>query len=171
MEKSLRLRISFRRATFVQQEYARRNPHGFQGYGEFCWGLTACEGPGPQELTVDGVKRVFFDYVARGVPFGPDDGTLAPWAVVASLPFAPDVVLPTIERLDRQDLRGNHPYGFCSTFNLTFPSGAGDRRGWVSPYHFGLNQGPMVLMIENYRTGMIWELMRQNPYLQAGLRK
>src|SRR5712692_9266832 len=50
-------------STFAQQEYARRNPNGFKGYSDVCWGLTACEGPGPKELTIDGIKRVFFDYV------------------------------------------------------------------------------------------------------------
>ncbi|MHB9009904.1 MAG: glucoamylase family protein, partial [Limisphaerales bacterium] len=84
-----------RRATLVQQQYAIRNPRGFAHYDEYCWGITASDGPGPRTLLVDGVERVFHDYLARGVPFGPDDGTLAPWAVVASLPFAPEIVLPT----------------------------------------------------------------------------
>jgi hypothetical protein len=87
-----------RRATFAHQRYAMRNPRKFEGYGEFCWGITACEGPGPATMTIRGVKRRFFDYVARAIPYGPDDGTLAPWAVVASLPFAPEIVLPTIRR-------------------------------------------------------------------------
>jgi hypothetical protein len=56
-------------------------------------------------VLVDGIERTFYDYIARGVPFGPDDGTLAPWAVVASLPFAPEIVLPTIRSYDRMRLK------------------------------------------------------------------
>ena len=67
-----------RQATFVQQEYAIGNPLGFEGYGEHCWGFTACDGPGWTTRRVNGVERQFFDYVARGAPFGPDDGTVAP---------------------------------------------------------------------------------------------
>ena len=85
-----------RRATYVQQQYAIENPRKFAGYGEHCWGITASEGPGPDTLKLEGVERSFFDYIGRGVPYGPDDGTLAPWAVVASLPFAPEIVLPAI---------------------------------------------------------------------------
>src|SRR5262245_35961390 len=83
-----------RQATFVQQAYAVHNPLQFAGYGEHCWGFTACDGPGWVTRTVDGVKRQFFDYIARGAPLGPDDGTVAPWVVVASLPFAPEIVIP-----------------------------------------------------------------------------
>ena len=60
-----------RQATFVQQEYAIRNPGNFVGYGEHCWGFTACDGPGWGTRVVDGVEREFFDYIARGAPFGP----------------------------------------------------------------------------------------------------
>ncbi len=69
-----------RRATYLQQEYAVRNPLGFKGYGKSAWGLTASDGPGPESRRIDGVERSFFGYRARGVPDGPDDGTLAPWA-------------------------------------------------------------------------------------------
>ena len=93
-----------RRATYVQRQYAIHNPLGFEGYAKDCWGITASDGPGPTTIKVKGVERQFFDYVARGAPFGPDDGTLAPWAVVASLPFAPELVLPAIEYFN-QDSR------------------------------------------------------------------
>ena len=86
-----------RRATYVQQHYAMENPFKFAGYGSQCWGLTASEGPGPSTIKIGGIERTFFDYVGRGVPYGPDDGTIAPWAVVASLPFAPEIVLPTLK--------------------------------------------------------------------------
>jgi len=160
-----------RRATYAQQEYTRQNPNGFKGYGEVCWGLTACEGPGPKELIIDGVRRVFFDYVARGVPDGPDDGTLAPWAVVASLPFAPEIVLPTLEHFNEIEIGVEHPYGLEATFNPTFPDEKGRDCGWVSPWHYGINEGPIVLMIENHRTDFLWRLMRACPYLVEGLRR
>ena len=76
-----------RRATYIQQQYAIENPRKFAGYGEHCWGVTASEGPSPDTLKLQGVERSFFDYLGRGVPYGPDDGTLAPWAVVASCPL------------------------------------------------------------------------------------
>ena len=53
----------------------------FVGYGKHCWGFTACDGPGWAKRVVNGVEREFFDYIARGAPFGPDDGTVAPWVV------------------------------------------------------------------------------------------
>jgi hypothetical protein len=159
-----------RRATFVQQQYAIRNPMEFVGYGETCWGITASDGPGWYKLKVHGVERTFYDYIARGVPYGPDDGTLAPWAVVASLPFAPEIVLPTIKHLAALDLGMLAPYGFKATFNRTFPVD-GSERGWVSPYHIGVDQGPVALMIENYRSGSLWELMRHCPVIVKGLRR
>lgn len=159
-----------RRATYVHQEYAIRNPMQFEGYGPLCWGLTASDGPGWMERTVKGVKRNFFDYVARGAPDGPDDGTLAPWAVVASLPFAPEIVLPTIKNFEHLELGMHDPYGFKATFNQTFAVEEG-AHGWVSPWHFGINQGPIILMIENYRTGLLWQLMQHCPYIVNGLRR
>jgi hypothetical protein len=159
-----------RRATYAQQEYARRNPNGWEGFNEVCWGLTACEGPGPAELTIDGAKRVFFDYVARGVPDGPDDGTVAPWSVVASLPFAPEIVLPALEHFQATEV-GKHPYGLEATFNTTFSDEKCRECGWLSPWHFGINQGPIVLMIENHRSELLWRLMRSCPYIVDGLRR
>ena len=160
-----------RRATYVQQEYAMRNPLGFAGYGEYCWGLTASEGPGPATRLVDGVERVFLDYVARGVPQGPDDGTVAPWAVVASLPFAPEIVIPTLQHFNQIDVGVAHPYGLEATFNPTFPTEHGKRHGWLSPWHYGINEGPIIMMIENHRTSFLWDLMKKCPYIVSGLRK
>jgi hypothetical protein len=157
-----------RRATYMQQAYARQNPLQFVGYGEHCWGFTACDGPGWVKRTVDGIERQFYDYIARGAPFGPDDGTVAPWVVVASLPFAPEIVVPTVRHLASLDLGMTKVYGFKPSFNRTFavetPPG-----WWVTPYHFGIDQGPVILMIENYRTGLIWNTMRRCPYLRDGL--
>ena len=160
-----------RRATYVQHEYAIRNPLEFASYSKLCWGFTACDGPGPARLKVNGVDRQFFDYKARGAPYGPDDGTIAPWAVVASLPFAPEIVMPAIRYFHDVDLKHPDAYGFKATFNPTFPVNTHNPNGWVSPCDFGLNQGPIVLMIENYRTGLLWNLMRRCPYIVTGLRR
>jgi hypothetical protein len=161
-----------RRATYVQQQYAMDNPHKFAGYSSHCWGITASDGPGAQTIKVDGVERQFFDYLGRGVPYGPDDGTIAPWAVVTSLPFAPKIVLPTINYfINEVKLTAHNPYGFKATFNPTYPVESSNSCGWVSPWHYGLNQGPIVLMIENYRSQLIWKLMRQCPYIVSGLQR
>jgi hypothetical protein len=159
-----------RRATIVQQQYGIRNPGGFAHYGELCWGITASDGPGDFTRKIDGIQRRFFDYLARAVPYGPDDGTIAPWAVVASLPFAPENVLPTIADFTRYHRAGDHRYGFKATFNPTFPDPGALPNGWVSPWHFGINEGPIVIMIENYRSGLLWQLVRGCRYLVAGLR-
>ena len=160
-----------RQATYVQQEYAIRNPMQFVGYGEHCWGFTACDGPGWVKRVVNGTERQFFDYLARGVPFGPDDGTIAPWAVVASLPFAPEIVMPTVRRMARLDLGATMPYGFKPSFNQSFEVPGSPTGWWVTPYHFGIDQGPMVLAIENYSTGLLWDIMRRCPYIVTGLRR
>lgn len=161
-----------RRATLVQQRYAIDNPGRFKGYNQHCWGLTATDGPGPARRIVDGIVREFYDYLARGVPYGPDDGTIAPWVVVASLPFAPEVVLPSIDYFVHElDLHAGNPYGFKASFNPTWPDSQGSAYGWVSPWHFGIDQGPIVLMIENYRSGLIWQIMRRCPYIVQGLQR
>jgi hypothetical protein len=161
-----------RQATFVQQAYAMHNPMQFEGYGEHCWGFTASDGPGWVKRVVGGVERQFFDYIARGAPFGPDDGTVAPWVVVGSLPFAPEIVVPTTRNLTCVELGGKHrPYGFRCSFNRTFRVEDSPTGWWVTPYQFGIDQGPVVLMIENYRTGLIWSLMRHCPPLVTGLRR
>ncbi|HKY49457.1 MAG TPA: glucoamylase family protein [Acidimicrobiia bacterium] len=160
-----------RRATLVQQQYAIRNPRRFNAYSDLCWGITASDGPGPATRRVDGVERRFFDYRARGIPYGPDDGTVAPWAVVASLPFAAEIVLPTIRHfLDvYPEMVGD--YGLMCSLNLTFPNGAGDTEGWRSDGFYGLDQGPIILMIENYRSGSPWKWMKRCPYVVEGLRR
>jgi hypothetical protein len=161
-----------RRATYVQRQYGIENPLGFAHYHEFGWGLTASDGPGPDVLTVDGIQRTFYDYIARGAPFGPDDGTISPWAVVASLPFAPEIVIKTIRHaIERLQLKGRSPYGFDSSFNPTYPVATGNIPGWVSPWIFGLNQGPILLMMENFESELIWKIIHRCPYIANGLRQ
>lgn len=170
-------------ATRIQQEYAIRNPFAFNLYGEHCWGFTACEGPGLDSRQIAGIDRYFFSYEQRGAPFGPDDGTIAPWVAVASIPFAPEIVIPTIRYFQALNIHtaGDGLYGFKATFNATFqandhefdvdPTQIESKEIWVSPWYYGINQGPIISMIENYRTQLIWQLMQRCPYIQRGLRK
>lgn len=159
------------RATHVQQQYAIDNPMGYAHYGKHGWGFTASDGPGPCTVLVDGIQRQFYDYTARGAPFGPDDGTISPWAVVASLPFEPEIVLKTIRHaIEKLDLKKYSDYGFDASFNPTYPHKGRNPNGWISPWQFGLNQGPIVIMIENFQSGLIWETVKKCPYVINGLR-
>jgi hypothetical protein len=159
-----------RRATYIQRRYAIENPLGFDTYGENCWGITASAGPGPATYVVNGIERNFYNYLARGVPYGPDDGTISPWAVVASLPFAPEIVIGTIRHaIEKLMLKNGKLFGFDASFNPTFPEKGKDQKGWVSPWRFALNQGPIILMIENYHSGLVWKIMQKCPYIDTGL--
>jgi hypothetical protein len=160
-----------RAATYVQHDYAMRNPGGFAGYGATCWGFTASDGPGRLRRRIGGRDRRFFSYHSRGAPFGPDDGTISPWAAVASLPFAPEIVLPVIRHFHDLDLHMDNPYGFTASFNPTLAEPGDPPTGWIAPDHVGINQGPIVLMLENCRTGFVWSLMRRSPHLVEGLRR
>lgn len=159
-----------RQATQVQQQYAVRNPQGFNGYGEFCWGITASDGPGPETRVIDGVERRFYDYVARAVPYGPDDGTIASWAVIASLPFAPEIVLPTIQYINEVYPETTTDDGLKASFNQTYANQS-ETGFWLCEWCYGIDQGPVVLMIENYRSELLWRLMRRCSYLIRGLRR
>jgi hypothetical protein len=157
------------RAIDVQREYARRDPNEYGTYGLDCWGLSAGDGPGLGTMQVHGRERHFFEYAARGVPFGPDDATIAPVAALASLPFAPALALSAVRNF--LDLypewadTGRLPSGF----NRVAPGA--DSRGWISDGYYGLDQGLAVLMIENYRSGLIWRLMRDSPAIRTGLKR
>jgi hypothetical protein len=160
-----------RRATLIQQQYAIANPMEFEGYGQHFWGLTASDGPAWTRRKVHGIERTFYDYIARGAPYGPDDGTVAPWAVMASLPFAPDTVQATLENFQRNYPEMMDRYCFKCSFNPTFTAEDPATPSWTSEYHFGINLGPIVTMTENHLTGLPWDLMRQCPYMLNGLRK
>lgn len=160
-----------RRATYIQREYAIRNPKRFKGYNKNCWGITASDGPGEVKQTVDEVERQFFGYAARGIPYGPDDGTMAPWAVLGSLPFAPEIVFPAWRHCQEEYPEILSDDGYLSTFNPSFDTGTRAKPGWVCPAQYGLDQGPVVLMIENYRSELLWRLMRKCPVIISGLRR
>jgi len=158
-----------RRAIYVQREYAQRNPNEFENYGENCWGLTAGDGPGAKVLRIDGRNRRLFGYVARGVPYGPDDGTIGPSTILASLPFAPEIALTAIRHISERHPQIANDYRLPDGFNATVLDAS--LRPWVSEGHLGLDQGIIVLMVENYRSQMIWNLMRECTHVRLGLKR
>lgn len=159
-----------RRATYIHRDYARQNPLGYDDYSEELWGLSAGDGPGNFRAGIARRPRKFFSYAARGAPFGPDDGTIAPWSCLASLPFAPEICLPALRQLQERYPQLIDNFRMPSGFNPTLAN----RRnfgpsGWISEGHYGLDQGIVVLMIENHRSRLIWELMRSSPPIRLGL--
>ena len=157
-----------RRAAHVQREYALRNPHEFAGYDENCWGFTACDGPSDDIPDMSNEPRRLFGYAARGVPYGPDDGTLAGWAALASLPFAPQIGMCAARAMALRYPEILEHNQYASSFNPGLTTS--DGKPWVSAGQFGLDQGIVLMMIENHRTQLVWRLMRQCPYIVAGLR-
>jgi hypothetical protein len=156
-----------RRATYVQRAYAMHNPRGFLGYDENTWGVTASSGPSPNyNVPLRRGKKIFHGYHARGVPYGFDDGTLSPWAVVASLPFTPEIVVAAMHHINEKYPQLTGRYGYESSFNPTY--GGRSRAGWISQWHYAVDQGPVVIMVENYLTGLLWRLSRASPHIRRG---
>jgi hypothetical protein len=154
-----------RRATYAQRQYATDNPKGWTGYDSLCWGVTASDGPA-EKYNFDDKK--FLGYAGRGTS-GPgynyyDDGTIAPYASLSSLPFAPEIVLPTIKSINTKygkKLWGK--YGYYDAFNPTAK--------WIDDDFLGIDEGPMLIMIENFRTGLVWKYVMKDPIIQRGLNK
>jgi hypothetical protein len=138
-----------RRATLAQRAYAVANPGGFPGYSDTLWGITASDAP-------DG-------YSARGAPPAEnDEGTITPTAPISSIAFAPDAVIPVIRNLwEHYRAQLWTPYGFRDAFNL--------KRSWYDTDIIGIDQGPEILMIENYLNGRVWNRFMQNADVQRGL--
>jgi hypothetical protein len=158
-----------RRAIHVQREYARINPLGHTGLDEDCWGLSAGDGPSDDMPDVNAEPRRLFGYAARGVPYGPDDGTVSPPAVLACLPFEPELSVRGLRAL-----LARYPQIVCDrrlTSGLNPGLRSDDGTPWTSAGHFGLDQGIVAMMIENHRSQLIWRLMHQCPYLVTGLRR
>jgi hypothetical protein len=143
-----------RRATLAQQAYCIANPSHFVGYSDTLWGITPSDCPS--------------GYCARGAPPPQsDDGTIAPTAVVGSLPFAPEICIPTLRSLYNTYKSGPlwSKYGFRDAFNLT------SNPDWYGTDVLGIDQGPIIIMIENYRTGNVWRRFMRNPEILQGLLK
>jgi hypothetical protein len=141
-----------RRAALAQVAYCSTAPH--TGYSSTVWGLTACDGPPPT------------GYAARGLPPGGlDDGTIAPTAAGGAMPFTPEYSLPTLLAFyTRFRIHIWTAYGFRDAFNI----GAG---GWYDTDELGIDEGPIVIMIENYRTQKVWQLFMRNSEVQRGLQR
>ncbi|MBN2356299.1 T9SS type A sorting domain-containing protein, partial [candidate division KSB1 bacterium] len=139
------------RATLAQRAYCIANPGHFKGYGENLWGITACDGP--------------TGYKARGAPPAQnDDGTIAPTAAGGSIVFTPEYSIPLLRNLyDTYRSQLWTQYGFRDAFNLTV--------NWWGPDVIGIDQGTIVIMIENYRTGRVWERFMENEDIQRGLQR
>lgn len=137
-----------RRATLANRAYCIRNPGGFTDYGPNIWGLTACDGP--------------TGYAARGGPSGFDDGTIAPTAAVSSIPFTPvESMAAAQEFYGRYDTDLFGSYGFRDAFNPSV--------NWFGTEYIGIDQGPIVIMIENFRTQKIWDRYNSHPAVSRGL--
>jgi hypothetical protein len=180
-EKGIDYFENSRRATIAQRSYAIENPGGWSGYGANAWGLSACDGPVEGEFEIAGKRRAFHTYWARGASFTlvHDDGTIAPSVMGASIPFAPEIVIPALRAI--REAGGERVYGkygyldaFNPTFTLDVPVQHGrvdSTLGWVDTDWLGIDQGPLIAMIENHRTGLVWERMRRNPTIARGLRR
>ena len=139
-----------RRATLANRAYCIANPKGFTGYGENVWGLTASDDP-------DG-------YAAHGAPPAQsDNGTISPTAAGGSIPFAPQECIGALRYMYDTYPNVWGTYGFKDAFNLT--------RNWYDTDFLGIDQGPFVLMIENYRTQSVWNAFMKNKDIQNGLTK
>lgn len=172
-----------RRATLAQHAYGIANPMGWSGYDNLVWGLTACDGPGHFELRHDGHAARYAGYSARGPisePDGFDDGTIAPTAMLGSLPFAPEICIPSAQAMyKRHGARIYGEYGFLDSFNPSFrdtskkvDTGTVDPvHGWVAKDYLGIDQGPILGMLANYRSEAIWKTMRKSPNIVRGLKR
>ncbi|MBK8669296.1 MAG: Tat pathway signal protein [Saprospiraceae bacterium] len=162
-----------KKATLSNKAYCVANPMKWKGYGDNLWGLTACDGPANEKVNIDGADRQFYDYRARGAASIQvvDDGTLAPTAAGGSFAFTPEEseqCLSNMWNTYYKDLVGE--YGFKDAFNLTFKNKV-HQDGWFDVDYLGIDQGPILLQIENHETGLIWNIMKKNPYIIAGLKK
>lgn len=160
-------------ATLANRAYCIANPMQWNGYAENLWGLSACDGPGDDRLMLDGKERQFFSYRARGASSVQvvDDGTITPTAAGGSFPFTPEkseACLKNIWETYYHEMVGE--YGLKDAFNLTyitpeFPN------GWFDNDYIGIDQGAILLQIENHETALIWNIMKKNPYIISGLKK
>ena len=172
-----------RRAVYAQRAYAIANPKGFFEYGANVWGFTACDGPGKlREFDRTNRFRYYLDYSARGAGRSHtiDDGTIAPTAVLSSLPFAPEIVIPAVELMHARYGKFIYSkFGFVDSFNRSLTATdakLSDGRidpafGWVASDCIGIDQGPILAMIGNYRNELVWEDMRACVPIRRGLER
>lgn len=133
----------------IQWEYAKENPAGWKNFSENCWGLTASDDP--------------YGYSAHQ-PVNNDNGTISPTAALSSMPYTPDNSLAALIYFYRE--RGNDlfgKFGFYDAFN--------DDLAWVAKSYVGIDEGPIVIMLENHRTGLLWNTLMKDADIQWGLNK
>ena len=137
-----------RNHTLINRQYCIENPKGYKGYGEDCWGLTA-------SYSVEG-------YAAHSP--GEDRGVITPTAALSSIPYTPEESLAAMRHFyeDHGDKLWGE-YGFYDAFS--------EDADWYTPRYLAIDQGPIVVMIENYRTGLLWKLFMGAPEVKEGLRK
>lgn len=172
-EKGIDYFENSRRATYVHRTYAIQNPNKWIDYSDSIWGMTACDGPKDTIFVVNGIRRDFRSYSARGTGAEEhlDDGTIAPTAAGGSIAFAPEIVIPALKAM--RNKYGDKlwtKYGFLDAFNPTYITPS-TPHGWFDHDYLGIDQGPIALMIENHRNGFIWNVMKKNPYIINGLRR
>ena len=155
-----------RRAAYTQYNYFKENVNNRKGYDTLCWGLTACDGPGSKYNTDD---QKYYEYEARGTS-GPgktpvDDGTIAPTAAASSIVFTPEIVIPALKNMfDKYGSRGLWgKYGFKDAFNPALD--------WYASDYLGIDQGPIIIMIENYRSGLVWKYCMNDEIIKKGMQR
>lgn len=130
----------------INYEHCVRNPHGHKGYGPDAWGLTACDDPA--------------GYAAHSPAH--DNGVIAPTAALSSFPYAPEQAMRALRHFhDDLGARIWGRFGFVDAFSET--------HGWRAESYLAIDQGPIVAMIENYRSGLLWSLFMRDPDVQRGL--
>lgn len=136
------------RHTMINHRHCVENPNGFKGYSAYCWGLTASDN--------------HMGYLAHSPT--EDIGVIAPTAAISSIPYTPGKSMDAL-RYFYEELGENlwGPYGFYDAFSI--------HHDWYADNYLAIDQGPIVVMIENYRSGLLWELFMNNPEIHQGLRK
>ena len=172
-EKGIDYFENSRRATMANRAYCIDNPKNFPNYGPNEWGLTACDGPGYARRLHNGDTLIFHAYSARGAAANEirDDGTIAPTAAGGSIPFAPIECVDALFHMKNtygEQLYGE--YGFRDAYNMAFEQEDGTR-GWFNLDYLGIDQGAILVQMENHQTELVWELMKKNKYIVNGLRK
>ena len=137
-----------RNHTLINRQYCIDNPKKFKGYGENCWGLTASD-----------------NHRGYGAHSPTEDlGVISPTAALSAFPYTPEYSMKALRHF-YEDLGDKiwTQYGFVDAFNET--------ENWYADSHLAIDQGPIIVMIENYRSGLLWKLFMKNREIQNGLRK
>jgi hypothetical protein len=170
-EKGIDYFENSRRATYANRAYCMANPGHFKDYSEDFWGLTASDGPGNDQKANPNISLM--GYSARGAAayYLVDDGTIAPTAAGGSIAFAPEICIPALQYMrNKYGDKIYSQYGFKDAINLSIENKDGTT-GWVDVDYIGIDQGPIVIQIENHKNEFVWNLMKRNPYIIAGLKK